>query len=165
MFSFSASKKVIDFQPKVRRLCDLTTPNLAVIDSGRSENRYNRAVPTVLAPWKDEQVDLSECVFGLTSDLADGGACVILNEPFEADEVVVGYWTSRDDMSEPWYFLGTVRRLQALGGGFWTMGIEFTEFANPNHREALAALSGLAATLPSPATPAVDETAVQPAWA
>jgi hypothetical protein len=49
------------------------------------------------------------------------------------------------------FFLGNVRRNQPIGGGFWLVGIEFTEYVSAEHAETLAALFPLAATLLSPA--------------
>ena len=150
MFSFGERKKTVDIQPYIRRLCDLTTPNLATTFEGRSENRYNRTIPTLLSPWKDDRPLGDECIIGLTSDVADRGVRLVLNQPFRADAVVVGYWISSDAMSEPYFFLGNIRRNQAIGGGFWAVGIELTEFANTNYNETLAVLEPLAAKLLSP---------------
>ncbi len=151
MFSFSKRKKVVDLCPRIRRLCDLTSPNLSTTLSGRSENRYNRAIPTLLGPWQEDHPVVDESTIGLTSDIADRGVCLVLNQPFLAESVVVGYWISSDAMSEPWYFLGNICRNQPMGGGFWAVGIELTEFANTNHAKELVALKPLAAKLSAPA--------------
>lgn len=151
MFSFSKRKKVVDLCPRIRRLCDLTSPNLSTTLSGRSENRYNRAIPTLLGPWQEDHPVVDESTIGLTSDIADRGVCLVLNQPFLAESVVVGYWVSLEAMSEPWYFLGNICRNQPVGGGFWAVGIELAEFANANHVEELAALTPLAAKLLAPA--------------
>jgi len=151
MFSFAKRKKTVDLNPYIRRLCDLTTPNLTTAIEGRSENRYNRRIPTLISPWQDDRPLVDECVIGLTTDMADRGVCLVLNQPFHADAVVVGYWISRDAMCEPWFFVGDIRRNQAIGGGFWAVGIELAEFANPNYVETLAVLKPLTAKLRSPA--------------
>ena len=150
MFSFAKRKKTVDFQNYIRRLCDLTTPNLPTTFHGRSENRYNRTIPTLLSPWQEDRPLGDECIIGLTSDAADRGVAVVLNQPFHADAVVVGYWISPDAMSEPYFFLGNIHRNQPIGGGFWAVGIEITEFANTNYNETLAVLKPLAAKLLSP---------------
>jgi len=151
MFSFSKRKKTVDLNPYIRRLCDLTTPNLATTSEGRSENRYNRCIPTLLSPWQDDRPLVDECTIGLTSDMADCGVGLVLNQPFRAEAAVVGYWIPCDTMCEPWFFLGNIRRNQAIGGGFWAVGIELTEFANPNHVETLSVLKPLSAKLRLPA--------------
>jgi len=104
----------------------------------------------LLSPWQEDRPLGDECIIGLTSDAADRGVAVVLNQPFRADAVVVGYWISPDAMSEPYFFLGNITRNQAIGGGFWAVGIEITEFANTNYNETLAVLKPLAAKLLSP---------------
>ena len=151
MFSFAKRKKTVDLNPYIRRICDLTTPNLTTVIKGRSENRYNRSIPTLLSPWQDDRPLVDECAIGLTSNMADCGVCMVLTQPFRADAVVVGYWIPCDTMCEPWFFLGNIRRNQAIGGGFWAVGIELTEFANPNYVETLSVLKPLTAKLRLPA--------------
>ena len=151
MFSFTKRKKTVDVQPYIRRLCDLTTPNLTAKIEGRSENRYNRSIPTLLGPWQDDCPSGDECIICLTSDMSDRGVSLILSQPFRADAVVVGYWVASDEISEPWFFLGNIRRNQAIGGGFWKLGIELAEFANLDSIDALAVLKPLAERLRAPA--------------
>ena len=154
MFSFSKRskrKKTDDLYPYIRRICDITTPGHTTTMKGRSENRYNRRIPTLLSPWQDDRPLVDECSTGLTCDMADRGIGLVLNQPFCADSVVVGYWISCDEMSEPWFFIGNIRHNQAIGGGFWAVGIELTEFANPNYIETLSVLKPLAENLLSPA--------------
>lgn len=153
MFSFTKRKKVVDLQPYIRRLCNLTAPNLSsglVEGLERTENRYNRTIPTLLVPWKDERPMASEYVVGLTCDVADNGIGLVFNQPYRDERVVVGYWVSSEMMPEPWFFVGNIQRNQAIGGGFWKLGIELTDFANTNHGESLAVLKPLAKKLLSP---------------
>lgn len=150
MFSFANHKKTVDLCPYVRQICDLTTPNLASMFAGRSEDRCNRAIPTLLCPWENDRPSTDECAICLTSDLADRGVRLVLAQPFRAERVAVGYWIGSDQMREPWYFLGDVRRNQPIGGGFWAVGIELTEFANADHAEAFGGLREAAAKLLPP---------------
>ncbi len=150
MFSFANHKKIVDLYPYIRQICDLTTPNLATMFAGRSEDRFNRTIPTLLCPWEDDRPVVDECAICLTSDLADRGVRLVLTQPFRAETVAVGYWIDAEHMCEPWFFLGEVRRNQPIGGGFWAVGIELTEFANTVHREAFADLRASAAKLLAP---------------
>lgn len=156
MFSFAQRKKVVDLCPRIRRLCDLTAPNRTTpFLQGRTENRYNRTIPTLLGPWQDNQATADECAVGLTCDISDRGVGLVFSQPFRADSVVVGYWVSSDVMAEPWFFLGNICHNDPIGGGFWKVGIELCEFANANHADSLAALKPLAARLLSPVGPAI----------
>ncbi len=62
----------------------------------------------------------------------------------------MGYWIGSVEMPQPWFFLGDVRRIRPIGGGFWSVGVEFTEYANEEHHQALAPLVKLAANLLPP---------------
>jgi hypothetical protein len=150
MFSFANHKKTVDVYPHIRLICDLTTPNLASMPAGRSEDRFNRTIPTLLCPWENDLPLVDECAICLTSDVADRGVRIVLTQPFRAETVAVGYWIGSDQMREPSFFLGEVRRNQPIGGGFWTVGVELTEFANTDHRDALADLRESASKLLSP---------------
>jgi len=150
MYSFSKNRKTVELYPYVRRICDLTTPNMATVFTGRSEDRFNRALPTLLCPWQDKAPVTDQVATCLTSDLADRGVRLLLNQPFRATSVVLGYWIESVEMEEPWYFLGEVRHTQRLGGGFWALGIRLTEFANKRHKTRLAPLNATAAKLLPP---------------
>ncbi len=140
MFSFSKQKKVVDLCPYISKLCNFTTPNLPTVDGTRSENRYNRTIPTLIGPWENGRPVMEECGIALTSDLSDRGIGIVLSQPFHGENVIVGYWACLELTPEPWYFLGRVRRHAAIGGGFWTLGVELTEFANRTHSEEVAKL-------------------------
>ena len=151
MYSFAQHKKTVDLQPYIRRISDLTTPNLSKVSSGRSEARLNRAIPTLLSPWENGRPMVDEISICLTTDVADRGVGLVLSQPFRAKQVVVGYWVSEDEMSEPWFFLADVCRNQPMGGRFWVLGVELIEFAKIESKEALAAMKVVAADLLPPA--------------
>ncbi|KAA5543254.1 hypothetical protein FYK55_13340 [Roseiconus nitratireducens] len=150
MFSFAKNKKTVELYPYVRRICDLTTPNLATTVTGRSEDRFNRALPTLLCPWDDGAPIKEEMTICLTSDLSDRGVRVILNQPLRHEQVVLGYWLQSVEMVEPWYFLGDVRHIQRLGGGYWAIGTQLIEFANKRYGRKLSELNHTAAQLLPP---------------
>ncbi len=72
---------------------------------------------------------------------------MVLNQPFRATEVVVGFWTSPDEMTEPWYFIADAVRYRAIGGGYWSLGLELKEFANVDHGAEIAKLRSRAERL------------------
>lgn len=148
MFVFEQRKKLIDLTPHVRRICDLTAPNSTA--SGallRAENRYNRILPAVLCPWENRQPDVERCRVVLTKDLCDRGVGLVLNHPMELTEVLVGFWPNARDFAEPSYFIGRAVRNAPLGGGFWCIGVELTEYANSEHRAKLQPLQVVAKKL------------------
>lgn len=154
MFSFSKNKKTIELSPYIRRICDLTTPNMTSSpELLRVENRYNRAIPTLLCPWVSGRPILDSGIIGVTKDIADHGVGLILTQEFHAEEVLLGFWVSHAEMEEPWFFVGTPRRCCAVGGGFWTLGVELREFATENHAREVAPLRKIAEKLLPPCEP------------
>jgi hypothetical protein len=144
----SGQKPVTDLYPFIRRICDLTTPNLTTKSiSGRSENRYNRTIPTLITPWHRNKPAVERSAICITCDLADRGVGLVLCQPCKLKEVVLGYWLRTDRMPEPWFFLGEVKRNQDIGGGFWTMGVELVEFANSERKRQIRPLRDIAGRL------------------
>ena len=139
MFSFSQRKKLLEVQPQIVRLLDLTTPNLSKVNIGntRAEKRFNRTLPTLICPWEDGGPVIDECTSVLTSDFSDRGVGLVLSQPLHASGLVLGFWIRDAAMPEPFFFLGNQTRLVPIGGGFWSIGVELTEFANTRHGRAL----------------------------
>jgi len=151
MFSCRKRDKLVTVQKFLRRITDLTTPNRAAApDRTRSEDRYNRAIPTLLSPWQDGHVDRSRCAMVLTRDISDRGVGLIANHPFPAREIVLAYWITSDDAHEPWFFRGRIERESAIGGGFWSIGVKLVEFMNENQRPEIERLLPLAHKLIPP---------------
>lgn len=151
MFFSSDNKGLVELKRYLRRVTDLTTPNRASAPNcARTEDRYNRAIPTLLSPWEGNRVDRSRCAMVLTRDISDRGVGLIAHHPFPAREVVLAYWLSIDDAHEPWFFQGTVQRQDAIGGGFWTIGVELAEFMNERRRHEMEPLLPLAHKLRPP---------------
>jgi hypothetical protein len=151
MFSFTKSKKTVELSPYVRRICDLTTPNnTSSPELDRVENRYNRSIPTLIVPWDANRPIVDGLVIGITRDIADHGIGLVLSEPFQADDVLLGFWVDAAQMSDPWFFLGKTRRCSAVGGGFWTLGVELIEFANARFAKEVELLRPTASKLLPP---------------
>jgi hypothetical protein len=151
MFSFTARKKRVDFQGYIRRLIDLTSPNRANSEElQRCENRYNRVIPALLCPWEQGAPVVSKAVVAITRDIADQGVGLILNDAFVGQEVVVGFCDWEATSGSPWFFLGTKRTSLPIGGGYWLLGIEFSELINEIWPRQLEPLVGLAEKLRPP---------------
>jgi hypothetical protein len=151
MFSFTSRKKTIEVCKHLARVCDLTTPNMAAPScEDRVEDRHNRSIPTLICPWEQNNPRVDESAFVLTKDLSDIGIGIVSSQPIRATELLVGLWPDEQVADEPWFFLGDVKRIAPLGGGFWIMGVALTEFANQEHQDALGPLRSLAERLRVP---------------
>ena len=149
LFSFSTRNKSIDSQRCIRRLIDLTIPNNGARRSTkRFEDRHNRSIPALLCPWKDGEPIVSEAVFVMSKDFADRGIGLILNHPFIATDVVVGFSLQGITQNElPCFFLCKQRSNVAIGGGFWLLGVEVEEFVSLSYHDELKPLISMARKL------------------
>jgi hypothetical protein len=123
MFFNKRKSGQIEAQAFLRRICDLTSPNLPRLDDVRADTRQNRTLPVLLAPWGRDGAEVRAVMAALTRDISDRGMSVTLPMPVRVQEVAIGLWLKNRDF-EPCFFLGTVRHNVAIGGGFWALGIE-----------------------------------------
>jgi hypothetical protein len=150
MYTFTPSGRPI-VESRVRRIVDLTVPNFArQAQDERFETRSNRVIPVLICPWEDGKPLPDDYLFALTKDLSSDSAGVVLPQPIRTEAVLVGFWLGKDVMEEPWYFVGRLMAQRKLGGGFWTAGIQFTEFLSSTALNTVAPLEALAARLPAP---------------
>lgn len=149
MFAFLEKKKSQDELDRcIRRLCNLTTPNYGGEELGvRRSRRSNRTLPALLCPWQGGRPVVAEHTFVITRDLSVNGVALVLTQPLHADEFVLGFWLHHPAMPEPLYLLGRKRRLEPLGGGFWTMGVDLVDLIHNVGAERLKSLLPLAAKL------------------
>lgn len=151
MFSFKRRAKATNLRVQLRRLCDITTTvDRTGGESPRRKTRYSRAMPTLLCPWEDGRPVVDDVVFATTQDISDEGIGLILAQRFQAERMVVGYFPNVDNSGEPLFFLGETRHHEAIGGGFWKLGIELTEFANSDYAAELEPLGQFAEQLLPP---------------
>ena len=150
MYTFAPSPRP-QVESRLRRIVDLTVPNFHRLSQDeRFEGRSNRVIPVLICPWEGGRPVPDEHLFALTKDLSSDSAGLVLPQPVRASAIVVGFWLGEEVMDEPWYFLGRAQSLRKMGGGFWTAGVQFTEFLSPTERSLCAPLEALVARLPAP---------------
>jgi len=132
MFTFTRDKKLVELQGYMRRVADLTCPNLPPSSGNyRLLDRYNRSLPVLIVPYADAMMNVDEASFAVTKDMCDHGLSLISCQPHLSPEVIVGIRLSGspsdNEPEEPFFVLGRVRQCSELGGGYWQVGIELTE--------------------------------------
>ena len=137
-------------QGYLRRICDLTSPNLPRQDEFRGHGRNNRSIPVLLTPWENGMPVVSETATALTKDVSDQGLCVITPQPFRCEQAVVGFWLPHVQDYSPWFFRGLVRPNVPIGGGFWALGLEAVELLTVSRGSELARLLPLVTKLLPP---------------
>ena len=150
MYSFEQDKKRVEIQGQMRRIADLTSPNLPpLFGTARAADRSNRTLPVLVAPYSNGKAWAERGAFAVTKDLGDHGLSVISCQPSPELEVVIGIWpyTPHVDVenTDPIFFVGRVRQCTEIGAGYWQIGIELCEVVKC--RKLAASLQPLARTL------------------
>jgi hypothetical protein len=158
MFSFDTRKRLCEVRDFLRKLVDLSSPNLPPLEGDfRSEARSNRALPALLTPWEHGEPLADESTYALTKDFSDRGLSLVLHQPFKSTEVVVGLW-----LESPRFVLGKVRQNVPLGGGYWQVGVELNECLDSSEHPRVQSLVPLAARLVPRAAARADKQPVAP---
>jgi hypothetical protein len=150
MYSFERRKKSTQVQSHIRRLLDLTVPNLPKGPKlSRSEDRGTRVLPALLCPCEKNRPVVEDCTYVLTRDFASEGVGVLLTQPFRAVDVFITFWLDAV-MDEPWYFLGSCHGLRRFGGGYWALGIRLSQLVEHDRKNTLRPLLPLVDQLRAP---------------
>ena len=150
MLWFGRERKRIELQVTIRRIVDLTMSDLTV-RANRVEERYGRTLPVLLAPWEHDAPLVDQARFVVTKDISDHGMALIVPEPSEAVEVVVGMWIHTHQLDvvrpepDPVFMLANVRNCSDIGGGCWQLGLQLEEILKSGR--VTAALRPLAQNL------------------
>lgn len=120
--------------PFIRKIIDLTTPNLTMSNDMRHSRRYNRCLPVVFSPWSVKGHDPDQIGIGVTSDLSDDGFSIITQADMIYNELVVAFFLNHE-MDVPWYFHAAVRTNRTLIPSFDLVGLEIIEFLNEQQRK------------------------------
>ena len=90
VFSFNRDKKRIELQSYMRRVADLTSPNLAPLSGdSRLEGRYNRSLPVLIVPRVGGNHRAEEAAFAVSKDICDRGLSLLACQPYPLTEVIV----------------------------------------------------------------------------
>lgn len=132
MFNFNRDKKRIELGVYMRRVADLTSPNLAPLSGDyRTDGRCNRSMPVLIVPYLDAKLHLEEASFAVSKDICDHGLSLLTCQPYPLTTVILGLCLSGPHLghaqAESFFLLGDVRQCSEIGGGYWQIGIELTE--------------------------------------
>ena len=127
-------KQNADAAPYIRKIIDLTTPNMTMSNDLRNSRRYNRCLPVVFSPWSPKGHDPEQIGIGVSSDLSDQGFSIITQADMIYQELVVAFFLD-GEMDVPWYFHAAVRTNRRLIPTFNLVGLEIIEFLNEQKRK------------------------------
>ena len=119
MFFSKEQGELYQLRGYLRRICDVTSPNLPWWDDGRCEDRVSRTIPVLLTTWENNRPVLRETTTALTRDISDRGLSVALCQAFREENAVVGFWIPGTRGCGPWFCLAAQRphRRWILGTG------------------------------------------------
>ena|SRR5436190_19176013 len=152
---FTRETKATEVEPRLRRICDVSTLQTLVDgqDEVRVTNRLAKAIPVLYCPLKGGEPETGEAFVAVAKDISDTGIGLILHQPLRTKEVILGFWLGAEQSPEPWFFRATVRRNQPMGGGLWVLGLELVEFLNNGGRQSFDSLIPAAKRLVSDKSP------------
>lgn len=142
MFSFGKRKKIVDATPHMRRVVDLTAPNLLTSNESRQDRRYNRALATCMCPWLDGSPDHLSITIGVTKDVSDQGICVLTTSRLDVADVLVTFLVECDAQPGLAFFRAAIERENRLGG-FFEYGLSIVEYLNDNYQSTVTVVEGL----------------------
>ena len=139
MFSFSKRKKVVEAAPKMRKLIDMTSPNLSL---GRNEvrhtRRYNRCIPAIISDWDEKKgPDMKDIGFGFITDISDSGLCLLGKYCPKTKDSVIGVYIEQADMPEPFFFHAQFRGYRKEPLDYLRLGFSVEEYLNENYGNLL----------------------------
>lgn len=144
MYSFDERNKQADVQKFLRRLADRSTTKwLAGKYERRNDSRCGQSMPVYMARWDGESFSREEATIALSRDVSSQGIAVVVVGPFQAEQVLVGFWVE----SRPCFAVGQVHNDTALGGGYRRLGIELVEILEVGEHPDLQSLMPLTSRL------------------
>jgi len=135
MFSFSKRKKIVEAAPKLRKLIDLTCPNLPASNEDRSSRRYNRSIPVMLTDWEPGADPTFENYgLGFTTDISDKGFCILTQFVPKQHENILALYTTQDDIKEFWFFHVSFMSYRREPQNYLRIGYSVLEFLNEDFK-------------------------------
>jgi hypothetical protein len=109
----------------------------ALIEGPRLERRVNLTTVVMVIPFERKKPQVGRVFFAITKELATSGVAVVVEQPMEVEEVVLGFrWESGMI-----FVRGKKKHLNPMGGGFYQLGLHVVEVLQPADYPELASLT------------------------
>lgn len=139
--SFTDSNPPLEVERQLRRLIETSNPRRYPSQHDcRREERSDRTLPVLLIPLESRGPVVAETIFAVTKNLSGEGAAVVIQQPFPADEAVLGVWND----GTLTFLTGNVCYRTPLEAGFLQVGLLLTGTLSADKCESLAKLARLA---------------------
>lgn len=138
MLSFSSKqRKLKEAQGFLTKIINNNCPQLGVYSKGeRGEERLNLTLAAFVVPYTPAGPDVASAIATVTKEVATTGMSVILTQPMEAEEVLLGIrWDS-----QPTFFRCQIKHQSPIGAGLWQTGLAAEEIVQAGEYPAIGML-------------------------
>jgi hypothetical protein len=133
---FKQRRKQQEIWNCLRRIMDEKTVQDLCTNSLRNYTRTPLCRSILLQPFTESSDADTDAIFAVTRDLSDEGIAIIARQPLDCPVIVCAFW-----QDGPIFLSGDIRFCHALGGGFWIVGVRFTDLVPIAHLPNLRALA------------------------
>ncbi len=95
----------------------------AMIEGPRLDRRVNLTVVVTVVPVEEGEIITERAFNVVTKEFSNNGVALVLSEPIGLDELILGFrWEG-----EMVFVRAVAKHLNPMGGGFYQLGVNFTE--------------------------------------
>jgi hypothetical protein len=117
---------MLGVQNFVLKIINNNCPELkALIDGPRRDKRVNLSLVVLVVPLENGELQVDNAFYAVTREFSSNGVGIILSQQQALDEVILGFRLE----SEMTFVHATAKHLNAMGNGFYHLGLEMTEIA------------------------------------
>jgi hypothetical protein len=130
-------RKLKEAQGFLTKIINNNCPQLGAYSKGeRGEERLNLTLAAFVVPFAAAGPDVASAVATVTKEVATTGMSVVLTQPIEAEEVLLGIrWDS-----QPTFFRCQIKHQSPIGAGLWQTGLSADEIVQQGEYPALGML-------------------------
>jgi len=136
MLLFKSNKKEKEVQRAIVRLVNQHTD--ALHDDVRLESRVSLTAAVVVVPWEEKRYDATCALSAVTKEFSSTGASLVVSRLYSREDIVAVGMRREGAII---FFRGTVMHVDELGGGFWVLGLKFSEVIEIESHPELKSLS------------------------
>ena len=140
MFDFATARKRNKAQRFLARIINNECSLMDRMREGpRNEPRINLAIVVIVVPLKDGNLRIEDAFVTVTREVSTSGLCLVLQEKYEGDELIVGIQTDEETK----FILTEVRHQEPLAAGLFQIGVVVAEAARERDFPELSVMERL----------------------
>ena len=122
--SLFTKKKDTAIHAFILKVVNNNCPELkAMLEGPRLDRRVNLTVVVTVVPVEDDEIITERAFNAVTKEFSANGVALVLSEPIGLDEMILAFrWEG-----EMVFVRAVAKHLNPIGGGFYQLGVNFTE--------------------------------------